>query len=389
MARILPSPRTLTSSLTVQIGEVERRLQRRRRLVGVRGVALRRGVQEWMAGPAALLWAVGTGFLLESSPKPGRPIRRVRVLRPIQAIPSSIPPRLLLRWQLWCVICSLALPGASTRRPSESDAAAQAAAPRPPHPISRPGSFARKRPAPASWRRRSGQSSARFRASRQRRSRTLSAAALAVEQRNPEAVFHVIDASLGQADGDGVGHRNRQVFGSSPHRGADIHRLGAHGIGEVIGRLPFPGRAQQVDMAHGDQQGRGMAVRPGRPEGADPVQGLPLWLAIRTVGGGDPEHQVGNGRQSVQSLGREPVRFIPGVSNTRAAVRPSPLQSIRGDGRGRSGRTSKGAVSRPKRPLIRLDLPALARPRTRMRRGSRRGRRHRPALAQGRDWSLG
>ena len=45
------------------------------------------------------------------------------------------------------------------------------------HPISRPGSFANKRPAPASWRLSSGQSSARLRASRQRRSRTLSAAA--------------------------------------------------------------------------------------------------------------------------------------------------------------------------------------------------------------------
>ncbi len=44
------------------------------------------------------------------------------------------------------------------------------------HPINRPGSFARKRPAPASWRLSSGQSSARLRSSRQRRSRTLSAA---------------------------------------------------------------------------------------------------------------------------------------------------------------------------------------------------------------------
>jgi len=50
-------------------------------------------------------------------------------------------------------------------------------APRRIYPISRPGSFARKRPAPASWRLRSGQSSARLRSSRQRRSRTLSAAA--------------------------------------------------------------------------------------------------------------------------------------------------------------------------------------------------------------------
>ena len=50
-------------------------------------------------------------------------------------------------------------------------------APRRIYPISRHGSFARKRPAPASWRLRSGQSSARLRSSRQRRSRTLSAAA--------------------------------------------------------------------------------------------------------------------------------------------------------------------------------------------------------------------
>ena len=42
--------------------------------------------------------------------------------------------------------------------------------------------------------------------------------ALAIEQSDPAAVFHVIDSPLGQADGDGVGDRHRQVFGTPTPR---------------------------------------------------------------------------------------------------------------------------------------------------------------------------
>jgi hypothetical protein len=53
------------------------------------------------------------------------------------------------------------------------------------------------------------------------------------------------------------------------------------------------------------------------------------------VGGGDPEHQDGNGRQSVQRLGREPVRVDPRGVEDEGRGESLPLQSIRGDGRGR------------------------------------------------------
>jgi hypothetical protein len=70
MATELPSARAPTSSLTAQIIDAERRLQSRRRLVGVRGVALRRTVQEWMTKPTTLLWAGGMGFLIGELTQP-------------------------------------------------------------------------------------------------------------------------------------------------------------------------------------------------------------------------------------------------------------------------------------------------------------------------------
>jgi hypothetical protein len=129
MATNLRSPRTLTPSLTVQIGEAERRLQNRRRLVGVRGVALRRQMHEWITDPTVLLRAGGIGFLIgeltwrptpkpqgsDPSPNPGHPffdtartvITLVTLARPLFS----------------------ALPGAKTNRPSASDAPAPAPAP--------------------------------------------------------------------------------------------------------------------------------------------------------------------------------------------------------------------------------------------------------------------
>ncbi len=123
------------------------------------------------------------------------------------------------------------------------------------HPISRPGSFARKRPARASCSRRSGQSSARFRSSRQRRSRTRTAAPCRASRLNHGCLPRYGPAAR-QSDGDGIGHRHRPVFSSRPHRVANIHGRGVHGIGEVVGRLSFPWRAKQIAMAHGHQRGR-------------------------------------------------------------------------------------------------------------------------------------
>jgi hypothetical protein len=129
MATELTSPRTPTSSLTAQIRDAERRLQNRRRLVGVRGVALRRTVQEWMTEPTVLLWAGGIGFLIgeltqrqtpklqgpNPSPNPGHPI--FDTARTVIALATLARPLFS------------ALPGAQTKRPSASDTSAQAPAP--------------------------------------------------------------------------------------------------------------------------------------------------------------------------------------------------------------------------------------------------------------------
>jgi hypothetical protein len=129
MATDLPSPRTLTSSLTVQIGDAERRLQSRRRLVGVRGVALRRALHQWMTDPTVLLWAGGVGFLIgeltqrhtprpqgsDPSPSPGHPF--FDTARTVIALATLARPLFS------------APPGAQTKRPSTSGASAQAPAP--------------------------------------------------------------------------------------------------------------------------------------------------------------------------------------------------------------------------------------------------------------------
>ena len=137
-------------------------------------------------GFRGLLGVGGIDSSVENSPSAAHPNRRGQVLRRTPAILSSIPcgPQFAGRLNTTLVDraaragtgprglgCIGARAGASAlagRGPVGSDAY---------HPISRPGSFANKRPAPASWRLSSGQSSARLRPSRQRRSRTLSAAA--------------------------------------------------------------------------------------------------------------------------------------------------------------------------------------------------------------------
>ena len=142
MATELPIPRTPTSSLTAQISEAERRLQDRRRLVGFRGVALRRTVQEWMTEPTVLLWAGGMGFLvgeltkrqapkpqgLSPSPNPGHSV--FDTARTVIALATLARPLFS------------ALPGARTKRPSASGAEAEAAAPLTPSadPAASPGS---------------------------------------------------------------------------------------------------------------------------------------------------------------------------------------------------------------------------------------------------------
>ena len=64
MATNILSPDTAPPSLISQIGEAERRLQNRRRLVRVRNAALNRKVRQWVTDPGVLLWVGGIGFLI-------------------------------------------------------------------------------------------------------------------------------------------------------------------------------------------------------------------------------------------------------------------------------------------------------------------------------------
>jgi len=124
MATDLPSPRRPTSSLAAQVGDAERRLQNRRRLLGARGVALRQTVQEWMTDPTVLLWAGGMGFLIGELTQRHTP-------QPQGSDPSANPgypfldaARAVIKLATLARPLFSALPGAQTQHPSASDAPA-------------------------------------------------------------------------------------------------------------------------------------------------------------------------------------------------------------------------------------------------------------------------
>lgn len=87
MAADVRNSSTLTSSLTVQINEAERRLRNRRQLVGIRSATLGQTLRQWITDPTLLFWAGGMGFLMgeltqhqkqksqdmDHSPDPGHP----------------------------------------------------------------------------------------------------------------------------------------------------------------------------------------------------------------------------------------------------------------------------------------------------------------------------
>lgn len=58
------NPCTPTSSLTAEIGEVERRLRRRQRLVQVRTATLGQTLRRRMTAPVTLIWTGAIGFLI-------------------------------------------------------------------------------------------------------------------------------------------------------------------------------------------------------------------------------------------------------------------------------------------------------------------------------------
>jgi len=126
MATDVPSPRRPTSSLTAQIGDAERRLQNRRRLVGVRGGALRRTLHQWMSDPTVLLWAGGMGFLIGELTQRHTPTPQGSDPSPNPGYPLFDAARTVITLVTLARPLFSALPGAQTQHPSASDAPTQA-----------------------------------------------------------------------------------------------------------------------------------------------------------------------------------------------------------------------------------------------------------------------
>ena len=129
MATDVPRPRARTASLTVQIGDAERRLQNRRRLVGVRGVALRRTLHQWMTDPTVLLWAGGMGFLIGELTQRQSPRPQGSDPSPSPGHPFFDAARTLVTLATLARPFFSALPGARTERPPASNASAEGPAP--------------------------------------------------------------------------------------------------------------------------------------------------------------------------------------------------------------------------------------------------------------------
>ena len=129
MATDVPSPRARTTSLSAQIRDAERRLQNRRQLVGVRGVALRRTLHQWLTDPTGLLWAGGMGFLVGELTQPRTPKPQGSDPSPNPGYPFFDAARTVITLVSWARPWFSAWPGAQMQRPSASDAPPQAPAP--------------------------------------------------------------------------------------------------------------------------------------------------------------------------------------------------------------------------------------------------------------------
>ena len=125
MATDVPSPRARTASLSAQIGDAERRLQNRRRLLGARGVALRRTLQEWMTDPTVLLWAGGMGFLIGELTQRHTPKPQGSDPSPNPGYPLFDAARTVITLVTLARPLFSALPGAQRQHPSASDAPTQ------------------------------------------------------------------------------------------------------------------------------------------------------------------------------------------------------------------------------------------------------------------------
>jgi hypothetical protein len=130
MATNFPGPDTAPPSLASQIGDAERRLQNRRRLVRIRGTALNRKLRQWMTNPGVLLWVGGIGFLIgeltqRHTPKPQGPDPSSDARHPFFDTARNLITLATLARPLFS-----ALPGVKRPLPAASDGSARAQGPR-------------------------------------------------------------------------------------------------------------------------------------------------------------------------------------------------------------------------------------------------------------------
>lgn len=115
MAADLRSPSTLIVPLAIQIGEAERRLQNRRRLVQIRGAALRQMLHQRMTSPTMLLLAGGLGFVMGELTRRPTPQSRGTDRSPDSGYPFFETVLNFIKLATWARALFTALPGAGTQ----------------------------------------------------------------------------------------------------------------------------------------------------------------------------------------------------------------------------------------------------------------------------------
>jgi len=125
MAADLRSPSTLTVPLAIQIGEAERRLQNRRRLVQIRGAALRQMLHQRMTSPVMLLLAGGLGFFMGELTRRPTPQSRGTDRSPDSGYPFFETVLNFIKLATWVRALFAALPGTGTQPSAPLEAPVQ------------------------------------------------------------------------------------------------------------------------------------------------------------------------------------------------------------------------------------------------------------------------
>ena len=118
-----PSPRT--AALAVQISEAERRLRNRRRLVQIRGAALRQMLHQRMTSPTMLLLAGGLGFLMGELTRRPTPQSRGTDRSPDSGYPFFETVLNFIKLATWARALFAALPGTGTQPSAPLEAPVQ------------------------------------------------------------------------------------------------------------------------------------------------------------------------------------------------------------------------------------------------------------------------